>query len=307
MSRVVVVTTSYPRGAGDADGHFVATEARTLALAHEVTVVAPHASSRALAGPPVVALAGGDAFGAPGVVARLREDPRRVLGAARFFGSLAARVRALEPDRLVVHWPFPTALALGALPGRVPTTLVSHGACVRALVAVPKALRAACVERLLAGETRWRFVSAELRDTLAAALPRALQAHLLARSFVEPAALDLPPRSVLGAPWPRPAHVIVGRLVASKRVADAITYVSRTPHIQRMDLVVIGDGPERPRLEAQARALGVRAHFTGMLPREEALGILAHSAGLLFASRSEGLSSVCREAEHYGVPVVTVP
>lgn len=307
MSRVVVVTTSYPRFAGDPDGHFVATEARALALDHEVTVVAPFASRTPFAGPAVSSVSAGDAFGSPGLAARLREDPRRALGAARFFATLAAHVRTLKPDRLVVHWPFPTALALGNLLALRPTVLVSHGACVRALVTVPEPLRSACVARLLRGSTRWRFVSEALRDELSQALPATHRAQLVARSFVEEASLDLPPLAVLGPRWPRPAHVILGRLVPSKRCAEALAYASRTEHIRRMDLVVIGDGPERSSLEQQARALGLAAHFTGPLPREEALGILANSAGLLFASRSEGLSSVCREAAHYGVPVVAVP
>lgn len=307
MSRVVVITTSYPRVGADADGHFVASEARELARAYDVTVVTPGAPRGPDPRLTVVELPCGDAFGSPGLAARLREDPRRTLGALRFFGALAPRVRALDPDALVVHWPFPTALVLGRLLAERPATLVSHGACVRALLALPASTRAASVERLLRGETRWRFVSAHLLDGLLRSLPASARARLTRRAFVEPASIELPPRQELGPPWPRPAHVIIGRLVASKRTAAAIAYASRTPNIRCTDLVILGDGPQRTELEAQARALGLAAHFMGTLPRREALGVLAHSAGLLFASQTEGLSTVCREAEHYGVPVLTVP
>ena len=307
MSRVVVVTTSYPRVGADADGHFVATEARELARAHEVIVVAPCAPRHPDPRVTVVDVPGGEAFGAPGLASRLREDPRRSLAALRFFSSLATRVRALEPDRVVVHWPVPTALMMGDVTAHLPTTLVSHGACVRVLSRIPPPLRVACVKRLLRGDTRWSFVSTSLRDELLAALPADTAASVSARSFVEAPPLELPPREELGPPWPRRAHVIVGRLVPSKRTRHAITYAAHTEHIRHTDIVIVGDGPERASLEVHARTLGIAAHFTGALPRREALGILAHSAGLLFASEAEGLSSVCREAAHYGVPILTVP
>lgn len=307
MPRVAIVTTSFPRAEGDADGHFVATEAFALARTHEVVVVAPGPLAHGAGPVRVVAVDGGDAFGAPGLAARLRSDPRRAFAAARFFGALRARVHALEADELVVHWPFPTALALGDATVHHRTTLVSHGACVRALLAMPAALRVACTDRLLRGTTRWRFVSEALRASLADALPVRLRTPLAERSFVEAAALELPARAELGPPWPRPAYVVVGRLVASKRVHAALAYAARTESIRTHEIVVVGDGPDRSTLEAAARELGLTVTFTGALSRKDALGILANSTGLLFASKLEGLSSVCREAAHYGVPVVPVP
>jgi hypothetical protein len=186
-------------------------------------------------------------------------------------------------------------------------TLVSHGACVRTLVALPAPLRARAVSRLLRRDARWRFVSASLLVDLAASLPRGARRLLEARAFVEAAHVELPERSALGAPWPRPAHVVLGRLVPSKRVEAALAYAARTASIRSTDIVLIGDGPERNRLVSMGDALGLRVRAIGSRPRSEALGILAGAAGLLFASRAEGLSTALREAAHYGVPVVRVP
>jgi glycosyltransferase involved in cell wall biosynthesis len=101
--------------------------------------------------------------------------------------------------------------------------------------------------------------------------------------------------------------VVLGRLVASKRVDAALAYAARTAHIREQDLVLIGDGPERARLVALGARLNLRVHPVGTRPRVEALGLLAGASGLLFASQTEGLSTALREAAHYGVPVVTVP
>jgi glycosyltransferase involved in cell wall biosynthesis len=303
MGRVTVVTTSYPRHGGDADGHFVRAEALAFAGAHEVHVIAPGPARDLRDGVTLHALGGHEAFGAPGLAARLREDPRRALAAARFFGAIPVALRAARADEVHVHWPFPTALAVD----HARVTLVSHGACVRALLALPSPIRARAVDRLLRRDARWRFVSAALCDELCAALPAPARARLEGRASVEPARVEFPARETLGPPWPRPAYVVLGRLVPSKRVDAAIAYAARTDHIRHHDIVLIGDGPERGRLAALGERLGLRVHAIGARPRDEALGLLAGAAGLLFASRAEGLSTALREAAHYGVPVFTVP
>lgn len=303
-----VVTTSYPAQADDADGHFVRTEALAHARRGEaVTVLTPQRVSRVLDDAAKVReLPGGDAFGSPGLVARLRADPRRALGAARFFVETRRALEDLRPDSLEVHWPFPTALAIPRSLHGVPTTLVSHGACVRALLALPASLRERTVRNLLRPGVRWRFVSETLRASLVAVLSPELAERLTDASFVEAAAIALPPRSKLAPPWPRPAFVVLGRLVASKGVDDCLTYAAQHEHIRTHDVVLIGDGPLRASLVARGRALGLRLHSLGQLPRARALGILAGSRGLLFGSQAEGLSTVLREADHYGVPVVRV-
>jgi glycosyltransferase involved in cell wall biosynthesis len=71
--------------------------------------------------------------------------------------------------------------------------------------------------------------------------------------------------------------------------------------------VVVGDGPLRASLEAEALALGVDARFVGTTPRAEALAWIGAADALLHASKTEGLSTVVREAEALGVPIVVVP
>ncbi len=67
-------------------------------------------------------------------------------------------------------------------------------------------------------------------------------------------------------------------------------------------LVLIGDGPERPRLEAQAKALHVDARFVGRITAPERF--LARADVVVLPSLSEGLSNAVMEAMAMGRPVV---
>lgn len=98
--------------------------------------------------------------------------------------------------------------------------------------------------------------------------------------------------------------VSVGRLVPSKRVDRAIEHVARTREVDA--LVVVGDGPERGRLEALARARDVDARFLGTVPREDALAWMGAASVVLFASEQEGASTVLREAAAMGTRVVVL-
>ena len=183
----------------------------------------------------------------------------------------------------------------------------SHGGDVRLLVALPGALRRAIVRRILARAERWRFVAAHLEETLCDALDRELAARVRAIAVVGPSPIEMPDVSRATAarargPGEPPLYVSVGRLVASKCVDRAIDHVAE--HAPEAELVVVGDGPMRARLEAHAKRRGVRARFVGVVPREEALAWISAADALVHASRQEGQSTVVREAESLGVRVV---
>ncbi|HYQ14281.1 MAG TPA: peptidase M23, partial [Polyangiaceae bacterium] len=108
MRRVVVVSTSYPEHAGDAQGHFVAAEVRRLCESAHVTVLAPGRARQPLGGERVVSLGGGAAFGFPGALERLRRAPLSALSAARFVAAAIAWLRRAEPpEQLFAHFLLP--------------------------------------------------------------------------------------------------------------------------------------------------------------------------------------------------------
>jgi teichuronic acid biosynthesis glycosyltransferase TuaC len=96
--------------------------------------------------------------------------------------------------------------------------------------------------------------------------------------------------------------VSVVRLVASKRVDRAIEHVAVARDLDA--LVVVGDGPERARLDGLARARRVDVRFVGAVSRREALAWIGTADVLLHGSGAEGLSTVVREAESLGTRVV---
>jgi len=184
--------------------------------------------------------------------------------------------------------------------------VVSHGGDVRLLSQMPG--RDRIVRRLLDRASSWRFVSEELRELLAAALPLETALRLRGASHIVASSLDVPDvhadakekrRTVAG----RRLYVCAGRLVASKRVDKVIDYVASSTLRTERVLVVVGDGPERARLERLAREWRIDARFLGKTSRREALGWIGAADELVHASRAEGLSTVLREANLLGVHV----
>jgi glycosyltransferase involved in cell wall biosynthesis len=97
-----------------------------------------------------------------------------------------------------------------------------------------------------------------------------------------------------------------GRLVPVKRVELflAAARLVLDAHPERYRFYVLGDGPLRGQLEAQASQLqlGGDCVFAGFLPN--ALPALRHMAALLLTSDHEGTPMVALEALALGVPVV---
>jgi glycosyltransferase involved in cell wall biosynthesis len=291
---IALVTTSWPVDEHDPAGHFVRAHARQLERAgNVVTVLAPKP---------------GGAFGWPGVPERIRERPLRALSAARWVASARTHLRKLDVDRVVAHWALPSAWPIAA-GSRFPLEVVSHGGDVRLLVGLPHAARVGVVRRLVARVADWQFVSGDLLEQLLETLDLKTRAHLARVARVQPAPIEIPNvtstiaelRRDLGACR---VAVSVGRLVRSKRVDRGIEHVSRSRDIQK--LIVVGDGPERASLQRLARDLGVDALFVGAVGRPQALAWIGAADVLLHASEAEGLSTVVREAEALGTPVIRI-
>ena len=104
-----------------------------------------------------------------------------------------------------------------------------------------------------------------------------------------------------------PVLLSVGHLVELKGhdlAIDTLALLKRT-HPQAC-LVIVGQGPERARLEARAAAAGLAAstRFTGALPQEELARWYGASDVLVLASSREGWANVLLEAMACGTPVV---
>ena len=99
----------------------------------------------------------------------------------------------------------------------------------------------------------------------------------------------------------RPTLITVARLQPWKGIDHLIAALNDLPDLQ---LVVVGDGPDRDRLEALARPLGERVTFTGQLAAGETHRLMAAADGLALYSGYEGLSHTLLESLQLGTPVL---
>jgi glycosyltransferase involved in cell wall biosynthesis len=105
----------------------------------------------------------------------------------------------------------------------------------------------------------------------------------------------------------RPTLVTVGHLAARKRHADVIAALAllrdRHPELR---YVIVGDGPERSRLDELAASLGVgdRVELRGQLPNEAAIAVARTAALFVMPSVDEAFGVAYIEAMAGGVPAI---
>ena len=106
-------------------------------------------------------------------------------------------------------------------------------------------------------------------------------------------------------PLDRPYALYAGKLESNKGVSKLLPAIARAG--DGATLVVAGDGAERPRLEAAARAAGRDVRFLGWLPRSALLRWMRHAAFLLFPSHwPEPFGRVLVEAGALGCPAAAL-
>ena len=251
--KVVVLTTSYPRGPGDVAGRFVADAVeRARAAGVAVDVVSPAMFPNF-----------GIGYGA-GIAQNLRAAPWKLALTPAFMAAYAraARRAARDADLVHAHW-IPSALAARAT-GK-PYVLQVWGTDVELARRAPRLARP-----LLRGA---RFV-------LAASSFLAGEAEALGAREVRvvPSGVELPER--VGAPVEPPHVLYAGRLSEEKGVlelAEATAGMAR---------VVVGDGPLRDRFAdavgfippAELGAFYERAAVVCVPSRREGYGLTAREA-----------------------------
>ena len=113
--------------------------------------------------------------------------------------------------------------------------------------------------------------------------------------------------SVVDSPRPlaSPYLVYAGKLAPNKGVQFLLDAVAKAQ--LGLPLVVVGDGPLRGALEADAHARGLDVRVLGWRDRLEALGWIRHATMLAFPSYGpESLSRVLIEAAALGVPIAAM-
>jgi glycosyltransferase involved in cell wall biosynthesis len=113
--------------------------------------------------------------------------------------------------------------------------------------------------------------------------------------------LGYDPVEIVGPRAPEPRFLVLGRLVPHKRVERALELWPRVRAKTGGELVIVGDGPERTRLEAVA---GEGVTFTGSVSDAEKGRELGAAWLLVHPAHHEGWGVVIIEAAAAGVPTV---
>ncbi len=161
--------------------------------------------------------------------------------------------------------------------------------------------------------SRW-IVGQALKGADAVVLACRYQRRLLdkAGARINPARIHLIPYGVdttLFAPGdtpPNPNHLLaVGSLSGVKDHAMLLRALARLD--AQVTLEIVGAGPERARLEAQAAALGVRQRvtFSGPVAHDAMPHVYRRAALHILTSRHEGQGMVTVEAAACGLPTVS--
>jgi glycosyltransferase involved in cell wall biosynthesis len=110
-------------------------------------------------------------------------------------------------------------------------------------------------------------------------------------------------RERLGIAADTPVFVVVGELRPNKRQRDVINALASMRHANSQ-LVLLGEGPERPSLESTVADLGLRdrVHFLGFVT--EVRPAVRTATALILPSMREGLARSVMEALALEVPVI---
>ncbi|MBB3225430.1 glycosyltransferase involved in cell wall biosynthesis [Luteibacter sp. Sphag1AF] len=315
---LVIVSSTFPRWAGDHEPGFVHEYARHLLPFYRVTVLCPRAPGAASR----ETMDGVDVhrFGyAPrsletlvnegGIANNLKRFRWKLLLLPTFFlGGILALRRIVARERIEAihaHWFIPGGViaALGA--GRVPFMLTAHGSDVHGL-------RGKWMLRL----KRWVAGRAARLAAVSEPLAKALERDLGDGHAVDvlPMGTDLTRFRPSGVADRDPGMILfVGRLVPIKGCDVLLRAFARVANTHpEARLVLAGSGPERERLGQLACALGItaRVDFLGGLAQTE-LPTLYRRAGMLVwpsllmpDGEQEGLGLVVPEAAACGCGVI---
>lgn len=123
------------------------------------------------------------------------------------------------------------------------------------------------------------------------------------RTVVIPNAVDVKGATRAEPVRARPLIVAVGRLKAPKDFTTLVLALGALP-AGSFEAVIVGEGPDRPGVEEQLRALGLGNQVRLAGERRDVAALLADADLFVLSSRSEGLPVSVLEAMAAGLPVV---
>jgi colanic acid/amylovoran biosynthesis glycosyltransferase len=312
---VLVLTTTLPAREGDGTPEFVLSLAQALSKDFDIHIVAPRTRGarrfERLDGVTIhrfrYAPSRWEGLADAAIMPTIRTEPWRVvqipfLLAGLWFAAFKVAYRA-KPSVIHAHWLIPSglvALSIRWLLG-TPYIVTVHGGDAYMLTSGPMRLLKRTVIRSA------HLVAPVSRDM---GKPIGLPDQEMER-LVVPFGVDIEAiKRDVGHWTPNLGKFLfVGRLADKKGVEVLLRALARIPE---GSLVVVGDGPEAPKLKALAGTLGIdqRVRFIGTQPRARVMQELRTAHALVIPSvvgqggDRDGTPVVMSEAMAAGVPVI---
>jgi len=277
--KILLITTVFPSPARPSQGTFNKEMVRALSAEHEVKVVSPVAWPTALRERDrfrrLDSVDGIDThhpiyFYTPKIC-------RRWYG--EFFwwsvrGTLHSLLRSFRPDVVMGYWAHPDGEAAVRFARRIgaPSVVMVGGSDILVLSADPS--RGRSIRRVLEEADAVVAVSQDLRHTISSGDRPVCNVHVVYRGVDTKkfhAGDRAEARARLGIPARVPALLWVGRMVPVKGLDVLIDACALVRASADFRLYLVGGGPLRAALAAQAAALGVadRVTFVGDVPHDE--------------------------------------
>lgn len=225
----------------------------------------------------------------------------------RLVWRVAALVKTLNTDIVHAHEVKSDVITyLASKLHRVPIVTTLHGWIGNSL---KQRLMIALDRRVVHSFDRVIVVSRHMRDEFCAGRARDGQTRLLHNAIVIERYRRTRQKGFLagliGRPIPGPVVASIGRISAEKGHADlvdALALVAQRAH--RVSAVLVGDGPERPRLLEKIQALGLAdsVHMPGYIDQPER--ILEETDLVILPSHTEGLPNAALEAMVMEIPLL---
>jgi N-acetyl-alpha-D-glucosaminyl L-malate synthase BshA len=212
-------------------------------------------------------------------------------------------------DLMHVHYAVPNAvsavLAKQILaPQRLPVVTTLHGTDITLVGNDPSYLET----------TRYGILQSDAVTTVSAALKRATREKLgieraidVVPNFIDPRRFRAAEKAAGARRWARQGEKIlvhISNFRPVKRVLDVMEVFARVQRVIPSRLLLVGDGPDRAKLEQMCREQGTcdTITFTGNLPMVEE--VLAGADLFLLPSETESFGLAALEALASGVPVI---
>ena len=229
---------------------------------------------------------------------RWLQVPALVVGLAI---ALRKQLRVLSPAAIHAHWVIPQGLVAALVAGETPLVVTTHGGDIYALNQKPilalkrwvfsRAARITTVNR----QMHDRLVELGVPGNKVAVLPMGVDTASVSKIAKDVETID-------------GQLLVVGRLVEKKGIGYLFEAMRGSAVGSRIRVKVIGDGPMRAELEAQAA--GLQVEFLGQRGRSEVLQAIAESQLMAIPSVTatsgdqEGLPVTLLEGAAGGIAVV---